>query len=820
MVEPMPGPTNLQRLAQIFPRTRKQRYLLAMSEDDFRDKVVRPIFLQQGYIDGRETCGPSEEGKDCYFTKTAELSGTDIVVVQTKKGKITMASVPRDNLESLVTQLRTALNTSVDLVSEKRRLQPIVAYLVASGEINQRARSHIVEAIKDPRLKFIDVEMLIPLIDKHMPEFWLNIETNVVSYLQALCRAIETGGQLIHTGILVGYENANGAVLDDAYTNINVVSVRPRRPLRGAKLAKKGSRRGDLEPSFPITSIVSKKDSLILVVGEGGSGKSTALKRIAYDLARRPIESPTDVRIPILMRARDLLDRAPESLWEQAIDRVRAVSPDFKQPFGMEDLSTGRVIFLIDALDEIAAEKQAEIVIDLVLDFHERFPNCKVILTSRPTPYIRSSSRVGTFSPYRITNFSLMQARKIIKALAKQKSLSSEDSSEILRRLQEVHGVSLSPLIVTIFVASSDISKQDIPPNITELFKKYTELMLGRWDEGKQLHQQIQAPVKDLVLQQVAMRMHSHRVTSLPIEEFKRLVYSELGTRGFLEETAVLYEEIIERSELFRVDSDRIEFRHLLFQEFFAGRAIPNAEFIYQVVHEDWWKRAIVFYFGEHPNDIVSLEKMVDTIKKRSPGEAFVAATTIGLALQACYFALLEDKEKIYEAVVRALIDARGDKRFAPSFEGMPTVVLVLSAWMARESLALSNLKIFADRIEKRLVAAYRGDDEKNDEIRFWLILGLLESGFFKLAQEMAKEFRPRDPALLLALRFEALVAAEARVVADSGREELKDLVEVVTARLRPSAEVVRKQLEREVRMIEADFKKSQRGNADAPEGG
>src|SRR6202023_2728586 len=106
---------------------------------------------------------------------------------------------------------------------------------------------------------------------------------------------------------------------------------------------------------------------------------------------------------------------------------------------------------------------------------------------------------LAAFSTYNLLHLSLTQANKLLDAIAKQRSLGAEESAEILRRLQDMHGIRLNPLIAAIFVGVSDVSRRDVPPNITELFKKYTELMLGRWDEDKELHQQIQAPVKDLV---------------------------------------------------------------------------------------------------------------------------------------------------------------------------------------------------------------------------------------------------------------------------------------------------------------------------------
>jgi hypothetical protein len=172
---------HLRHLTAMLSSARKQRYLMSLSETEFRDRIVRPIFICQGYTDGRDTCGPTEFGKDCYFTQTTAIGGTDVFVVQTKKGKITKASTPTENLHTIIAQLRTALDTPVPLIVDKKKKLPLAAFLIASGEINDNARSYIAAELPDPRLKFIDAGDLIPIIDDRMPEYWLNIDPDIVS---------------------------------------------------------------------------------------------------------------------------------------------------------------------------------------------------------------------------------------------------------------------------------------------------------------------------------------------------------------------------------------------------------------------------------------------------------------------------------------------------------------------------------------------------------------------------------------------------------------------------------------------------------------
>src|ERR1017187_4849811 len=105
-------------------RFKKERFLLSMTEDDFRDTVVRPLFLRQGLQDGRDLCGPSEKGKDAVFVAVDPLGMENLYVIQTKKGSITMSRRVGDNLIEAKTQLKTAIATRVPLVAKHKKIFP------------------------------------------------------------------------------------------------------------------------------------------------------------------------------------------------------------------------------------------------------------------------------------------------------------------------------------------------------------------------------------------------------------------------------------------------------------------------------------------------------------------------------------------------------------------------------------------------------------------------------------------------------------------------------------------------------------------------
>jgi hypothetical protein len=94
------------------------------------------------------------------------------------------------------------------------------------------------------------------------------------------------------------------------------------------------------------------------------------------------------------------------------------------------------------------------------------------------------------WAPLRLNRTAVRPVKSHGTNVGKGKAISPEKSKELLRQLESVHGFELNPLLVTVFVATSDGTRRDIPANITELFAKFAETLLGRWNTDKGLAQQ------------------------------------------------------------------------------------------------------------------------------------------------------------------------------------------------------------------------------------------------------------------------------------------------------------------------------------------
>lgn len=757
---------NLVELAAGTSRYKKERFLKRLTEDAFRDKVVRPLFLRRNFLDGRDYCGRLETGKDIVFLLEDPLGIMDIYAVQTKRGNLNMSKQYSKNAAEAATQLKTALNTKIPFIKPKEKKLPTKVLLCTSGKINETARNFICDSVNCPNIIFQDSDDLIPMIDKYLPELWFDIDAEVMPYLRNFKRSIE---QFTFTQLFSATELASANISPvTSYQSFVALHVH-RYVLKTKKQKGKMIQTPEIE-EFPVTGLLSRKEPLILLLGSAGSGKSTALLRMCYILCERGLSAPKQSTIPVFLRAQDMATERSSSLLDLISVATKKISSQRKATLKTTDLNGGNLLLCIDALDELADCEAQEDVVARIVKFHNRYPTCKIMVTSREYGFIKKIENLSKFTEFRISPMSYKEAGKILQRLSKKDKLPTARSQEFLRRLQDVHGMDLSPLLVTVFAASSEYSRQDIPANITELFKKFTEMMLGRWDVRKGLALQYQAPLKDFVLTRVGFEMHRRKETSIGIDEFQKLVAHELSIRGYKADVGTLTDEILHRSGLFRILDDKVEFRHLMLQEFFAGRGLPSPDLVEDLISKDWWRRALVFHFGQNPGESRLLQQLTERIIAKTPPEIFCSAVTLGLALQASYLIETRKKKDILIWLINELSEMlQHYDRDIVVGAAFPLHAFLGYYLLARDSVAMSALDKCKDAVlEETLEAA--NSDRSRDLCRFWIIAGLIEIGALDAAAKLLRNFTPTDKRLYLGIHLSAFLFYHVRVTSKDER--------------------------------------------------
>lgn len=778
-------------------RFNKNKLIKDLSEDDFRDKVVRPLFMKLGYKDGRDLCGPTEEGKDALFYLLDPFGQPEYIAVQTKKGNLSMASSHEKNVLVALTQVQMALKSKFTLLEKKQEIIPTKVYLVISGTLNDRAKKYILDNCDSPNIQFLDIDAIVSLIDEKYPDFWMNMQIVKHPY----CKALQDS--ILKTSDVNKVANSPLDILDNSGI-IDLVlyfdKVKQRR-YKGQVIPYT-----DIE-EISFRSIINVQSRKILITGEGGAGKSTGLEQIVLTLTRKIIDGDTKSPMPILIKASELLKRKEDNLKDICFYYTKeflGAGLEEESCFTIEELEKGSITILIDALDEVPSDQDKEKIIALLNSFSFDFPFCQIILTSRQNNFASSMSNFEGFISYRVAAIDWRQAEKIIR---KMRSAESDEliTNDVLRQLEKLHNFDLTPLVVTVFASTLSINKQDIPANITELFKKFTELMLGRWDEQKGLDQQYQSQLKDFILKNLAFKMHFEEITEIHLDDASSFIDQVLRNRGYAENAQFIINEIIERSGLFKKDhNDMLSFRHLLLQEFFAGRGITREVSLLEILSNEWWRRAVVFYFGEESqaDNIKELSSITRSMAYENNQQYLDAAYTVGLAIQACYLSEVKEKIQLWKWVVVSL------NKFIPEVsvettlnEKFPLLNNIFNYLMSKDSVSLSNLK---DNWEELINDdCWEYEISKEDKL-YWLVIALIESGNIQIAELLLKKTVLSDNTKYLSIQMGCMLAHKVRPLS---RDE-KEAAERICNELDGKVSVYTREIQREQGSLLLEIKK------------
>ncbi len=747
-------------------QTEKEKFLAELSEENFREQIVRRLFKAIGFRDGRDLCGPEEFGKDAIFIDTDRFGDESFVAVQTKIGAITMAGDPSKNLHTILSQLRTALDQPHICVRSKARKLPSVVYLAASGTINANARSYIQSEISNPRLKFLDRDDLIAKVDEKCPEIWSGIVAEVSPYLKSLAdRVDELSISVQDINNAQSSLGAFAAASDRAFVDL----------LLGYQELTLEKRDGQITEGFRFVEVrgsqLFRNDGVrALVLGEAGSGKTTLMIRLAYLLAKNSSVSRKTYRVPVLVRAFELVTQAGDvfSTLSNLVLKNHALRA---LPFGLEDFEAGRVVLLVDGLDELAESADRQAVIDFCLRYVDAYPRCSMALTTRPYSSVDRLAGLNRFKRFRMSSLSIEDASKMLANLDSQKgaAAAADWRRETLRKLQGIHGVDLNPLLVTVFAVSTKIDKKDVPANIAELFAKFTELMLGRWDEKKGLDQQYQAKVKEALLSEFAFELHKSGGSSFQRSEFVAFAARRLREINLTADLDLLVAELLDRSGLLRGDEE-MEFRHHLLQEYFAAKGMPGIEFVRGVVADDWWRNSVVFYFGANPRNV---EQLLDVATSNS-GRAADSFIAVGLALQACYLSKIDDRIDVWKWVNGAAASSLIELESAAQEEKYPLTHFIGGYLEARDALALSGIEDGGHHLAewcKNFV-----DGEVAERHAFWYAVGLSELGEFKLLGDVMETIK--DQMLLTAIYFGLFFAHDLKALTLDQKKKISSLMQ------------------------------------------
>ena len=347
---------------------------------------------------------------------------------------------------------------------------------------------------------------------------------------------------------------------------------------------------------------VLASNSRLAIVGSPGSGKTTLLKRlaVAYASPSRRKESKDELPqrdwFPVAIRCRHLGVNASSPILkgiEELADR--AEMPELRDAFRecvSTELRAGRVLLLIDGLDEISSPSQRSAYVSQLRTFLGTYPSVSLVVTSREFGFRAVAGAVATVcTTYRVAELSNEDVKSITLAWHKEVVGSgirvvanASELAEAILRTDRVRRLALNPLLLTTLLLVRRWLGE-LPRKRSVLYAKAIEVLLMTWNvEG---HQPLDPDEALPQLAFAAFCMMQQNVQSVSIKELtgyfsearrqmpELLGYSRLSVSEFVS-------RVEERSSLLSLSGHIIEdgqlratyeFKHLTFQEYLAALA-------------------------------------------------------------------------------------------------------------------------------------------------------------------------------------------------------------------------------------------------------
>ena len=336
----------------------------------------------------------------------------------------------------------------------------------------------------------------------------------------------------------------------------------------------------------------------VVILGGPGTGKITLLKYLALTYAKglhgdRLGQSRS--LLPLFVTLREIRgDNRNQGLADYLTGVCEGVGCKVSPGFFDKKLRHGDCIILLDGLDEVADETQRSQVAKWIRTQGNVYGNSPFIVTCRVAGF-KEEYLPPRFLRLDIEDFD----EEDVKQFARNWCLAVEimllgDSDEARRRGEKagqdlikaiqandrVKAVAVNPLMLSI-IALVHRYRARLPERRVELYAECVDVLLGHWDEAKDMKVSI-PPGKSLqVLQPLALWMHQQKQGEkgdrvAHRDEIEPVIAPHLANIG-LENVGELLNSIRDRSGLLvERGLDMFGFQHQTFQEYLAAREIAE----------------------------------------------------------------------------------------------------------------------------------------------------------------------------------------------------------------------------------------------------
>lgn len=555
------------------------------------------------------THGPDEWGADFILIKKTNITDEIRYVGVIVKNK----NITQKDVDEIKRQIKECVTMERPINNGANEVRMNDIWVIANGRITNNAKEKIERTEPMPGVTYIDRKKLAEMMEKHGYESICDdLPVNISACLSKQSNLAE---RLKNQSIGLGISVIENIFIDQRVIKIDSLQYTHHR-----------TRRYRHHPISPKSAV--EENNTLLLYGEPGSGKSKMLQDILSHYAN-PDKYKNTKTIPIFSTCKDVLEKHD--------GKIQNLIDNFETENNLTNSDNIYYMIIIDSIDEcgLSYDERLAIIRGWKTEVNLKKVG-KTIFASRD--YLKEQS--SDIPVYRMAGLSQKDVVRVIK-----KHLSRIDTVD--RIIQDVQSSDIfnslpqNPLAIIILInlLKDENGRNELPANLTDLFAKYAECSLGRWDvaipEGMR---QKRYEAANRILTRIAQDMIDRKLLQLTEGEARNHFKEYLEERNLGINDDELFANITNYSNFVYLNDGIFQFRHRTIAEFFYSRAFSDKKIdeLSEHVFDVQWATILFFYVGLKKDCPQLLEK-IDSIKPRNETMTFMKAANMANILLAGY---------------------------------------------------------------------------------------------------------------------------------------------------------------------------------------
>lgn len=317
-------------------------------------------------------------------------------------------------------------------------------------------------------------------------------------------------------------------------------------------------------PDAELTYRINEGGNFV-ITGKGGAGKTFFMRKLWLDMFQ------SNEKTPIFLELRKLNDVSFTSV--ETFIRA-SISSDLPESLFEKFCQEGKFIFILDGFDELP-EAELEKIQSQIINISEKFPNCGVVVSSRPHERFNGWSN---FLVYESSDLTLEQTRQLCTNIPFDEDYRKLFLKKLTKDFHKSYEGFLTNPLLTIMMMMTFKDNMDIPKKMGIFYDAAFVTLYQRHDTVKVFNRQ-----KHLDIQQFRRSFGAFCLMTYVKEKYS---FSRTELLDFISKSSKLSGAIIpaelvvddyERNvNLIKQDGMKYYFIHRSFQEYFSAWALSN----------------------------------------------------------------------------------------------------------------------------------------------------------------------------------------------------------------------------------------------------